>query len=456
MALGVFWKQKIDKLVGLDMFRIFMIGWEYPPNITGGLGMACFGIARALSSLGDKITFLLPEIKGNEWQLPNVDLMDVKREIQSFNARELQELLTNSEKKTNGEYVTQSFGAYESSSYSTNTGMGSTSKLETKKEYTAEWFSALDIQSGYTNRIFQDIHRYAHFSYLQSKRMDIDVVHCHDWMTYPAGIAAADGSGKPLVCHVHATEFDRSGEKVNQYVYDMEREAFHRADAIVTVSNYTKEILKNRYSVPEHKIFPVHNGIDFEIEPDLLNGRKEKPIHDHIVLFMGRITFQKGPDYFVKAAKRVIEQVKNVRFVMAGTGDMYARMIELAADMGLGKYFHYTGFLKQDQIKRLYNMTDVYIMPSVSEPFGLSTLEAMAHGVPVIVSKQSGVSEVVENCIKVDFWNVDDLADRIIRVLQDKQLHSHLAENGSKEARQISWFKTGEKLQSLYSKLIQE
>ncbi|MBI3395416.1 MAG: glycosyltransferase family 4 protein, partial [Spirochaetia bacterium] len=251
--------------------------------------------------------------------------------------------------------------------------------------------------------------------------------------------------------HVHATEFDRSGENVNAYIYDLERQAFHKATAVVTVSNYTRSILIERYGVDPSKITAVHNAIDFEIPEEVFEVRK--PVQEKIVLFLGRITFQKGPDYFVRAAKIVVEHAPNVRFVMVGTGDMYRRMIELAADLGIGKYFHYTGFLDRDQVRQMYAMSDLYVMPSVSEPFGISPLEAMMHGVPVIVSRQSGVSEVVANCIKVDFWNVEELAEKMIAVLTDAALSRTLSESGRSEASRLTWEDTARKLEIVYYQL---
>ncbi|MCB1140383.1 MAG: glycosyltransferase family 4 protein, partial [Leptospiraceae bacterium] len=257
-------------------------------------------------------------------------------------------------------------------------------------------------------------------------------------------------SGKPLVAHVHATEFDRSGIHGNRYVEDLERHTFHRANAIVTVSNYTRNIIINRYGVSPEKVHAVHNAV--EIEETLVPVRR--PFEDKMVTFLGRITFQKGPDYFVRAARKVIDQNRNVRFVMVGTGDMYARMIELAADLGIGKYFHYTGFLKRDQIKQIYGMSDLYVIPSVSEPFGLTALEAMAQGVPVIVSRQSGVSEVIENAIKLDFWDVDAIAKAILDVIGNDELHSQMKHGGMEEVRRISWSNSAEKMEEVYRRVL--
>ncbi|EQA46651.1 glycosyltransferase, group 1 family protein [Leptospira broomii serovar Hurstbridge str. 5399] len=440
------------------MFKVLMIGWEYPPKITGGLGTACYNIAKALSDSGNEIYFILPQISGEEPKLSNVKILDVESSVVKFEEEEKRILFKFQKESIYKTLSLQAFHPYESSreislqDAEPITTEKTTILSETIRRSPGD--ESMKIQSGYTKNIINDIQLYARFNSILASKLDFDIIHCHDWMTFPAGVETARSTGKPLICHVHATEFDRSGDRVNQQVYDLERNAFKEAAAIITVSNYTKRILIERYSVPEYRIYPIHNGVEFELDRNLLRKDKAADNRERLVLFLGRITFQKGPDYFVRAAKKVLEVIDNVRFVMAGTGDMYARMIEMAADLGVGKYFHYTGFLSKEETRQLYSMADLYIMPSVSEPFGLSTLEAMSGGVPVILSKQSGVGEVVNHCIKVDFWDVDDMANKIVSVLSDRNLHATLRDGGLEEATKNSWSKTGTRIEEVYAKVL--
>jgi len=429
----------------MQNLRILTIGWEYPPHITGGLGIACQGLVRALARKGHWINFLVPRLWGDEARDEGIELTDVKSRLLTFSEDQILRL----SKQFEIFMKNRTYGAYESAQYRPP-GVG-LSESTLSSSAIREAFLEMPMQGGYGDQLYEEIQRYSDFASILATGGNFDLIHAHDWMTYPAGLAARSISGKPLICHVHATEFDRSGESVNQYVYDLERHAFHSCDAIITVSNYTRNILIQRYGVQPEKIFAVHNGIEFEIPESIVeNNPVDRTVDDKIVLFLGRITFQKGPDYFVRAAKIVIDKLKNVRFVMAGTGDMYHRIIEMAADLGIGKYFHYTGFLNRQQTRKIYEMSDLYIMPSVSEPFGISPLEAMMHGIPVIVSKQSGVSEIISNCMKVDFWNVNEIADSIIHLLTDNELNTKLRKHGHYEARNITWDMAADRIQDVY------
>ena len=430
----------------MSNYKIFMIGWEYPPRITGGLAVACEGIASSLGRRGNSVRFLVPRMHGDEPVHENVELVDAGTRTELYTTDELEVLRS----MALHDFTTrQVFSPYASSEYSGQSLVDITERLAVMQKQSRE---IPLLRGGYGDWMYQEIERYARAAYFIAQKTEMDVIHAHDWMTFPAGLACMNATGAPLVVHVHATEFDRSGESVNQYVYDLERYTFHHATAIMTVSNYTKNVLVQRYGVSPEKIFPIHNAVEFELPGAVLE--RKKALKDHIVLFLGRITFQKGPDYFVRAAQLVLQQIQNVRFVMAGTGDMYSRMIEYAADLGIGKFFHYTGFMNRAQVKRLYSMSDLYVMPSVSEPFGISPLEAMMHGVPVIVSRQSGVSEVIQNCIKVDFWNVEELAEQILRVLHDTELKQNMQQEGHREVQAISWDAPAEKMEQVYGRLV--
>jgi len=259
--------------------------------------------------------------------------------------------------------------------------------------------------------------------------------------------------GWPLVVHIHSTEFDRSGEQVNQEIYDIERAGFHAAKRIIAVSYLTKNILTSRYDVEADKIDVVYNAVEFnEHRP---NGSLPAIRHDEkIVLFLGRITMQKGPEYFLAAAKRVLDVLDNVRFIMAGSGDMIRRTIEMAAEMGIGHKVLFTGFLRGDDVARVFRMADLYVMPSVSEPFGIAPLEALSHDVPVLISKQSGVAEVLTHALKVDFWDVDEMANKIIAVLRHPPLHATLREHGGFEIRRFSWTDSARHCMNVYDRVL--
>jgi len=295
--------------------------------------------------------------------------------------------------------------------------------------------SSPDIYGG---DLFTEVHRYARIVAEIARHHEFDVIHAHDWMTYPAGLSVAALSGKPLVVHIHSTEFDRSGTNINQRVYDIERAGLHGAGRVICVSRFTRDIVTSRYGVPESKCRVVYNAITVNGEP-IPSTVKSIEKDDKIVLFLGRITMQKGPEYFLAAAKKVIQVMDNVKFVMAGSGDMIRRMIELAAAMGIGHRVTFTGFLRGDDVDRIYEMADLYVMPSVSEPFGLAPLEALSHDVPVLISKQSGVSEVLTHALKVDFWDINEMANKIIAVLRHPPLQKTLREHGAFEVRKFAW-----------------
>jgi glycosyltransferase involved in cell wall biosynthesis len=301
---------------------------------------------------------------------------------------------------------------------------------------------------GYGGDLLEQVRRYALLAVELSRHEQFDVVHAHDWMTYPAGLAVAAYSGKPLVVHVHSTEFDRSGEHVWQPVYDIERAGMHGAARVICVSHLTRGIVINRYGVPPEKVEVVYNAVDLPAGRDVALTpirRDEK-----IVLFLGRITMQKGPEYFLLAARKVLDRYKKVRFVIAGSGDMITRLIEMAADLGIGRHVTFTGFLRGHDVDRVFRMADLYVMPSVSEPFGIAPLEAMSRNVPVIISKQSGVSEVLTHVLKVDFWDIDEMANKILAVLRHPPLQRVLRQQGQIELQKFSWRDSAEQCRDIY------
>lgn len=280
---------------------------------------------------------------------------------------------------------------------------------------------------------------------------DFDIIHAHDWLTYAAGLAAKEVSGKPLVVHMHATEFDRSGENVNQPVYDLERRGMEAADRVIAVSNLTRQTVINRYGISPEKVVTVHNAVE-PVEKQIEDV--DKHVKEKIVTFLGRITFQKGPEYFVEAAKKVLERNPNVRFVMAGSGDLLEKMIHRVAQLRIGHKFHFTGFLRGPNVDRMLAMSDVFVMPSVSEPFGIVPLEAMRSNVPVIISKQSGVSEILKHALKVDFWDIDGMADAINGIVSYPGANKMFARYGKGEVDNLKWENAALKVKEVYQEFL--
>jgi len=310
----------------------------------------------------------------------------------------------------------------------------------------------LDISGDYGTDLISEVWRYGMVAGAIAQDLSFDVIHAHDWMTVFAGLHAREVSGKPFILHIHSLEFDRSGENINREIFDIERKGLTEADHVIAVSYYTKDMIVNRYGIPPEKISVVHNAVSrcegeriYHVE----NGKGRK-----IVLFLGRITFQKGPDYFVEAAAKVIKAMPEVTFVMAGAGDMMPRMIERVAELGIGEHFHFTGFLRGTEVELIYTMSDLYVMPSVSEPFGISPLEAMMYDVPVIISKQSGVSEIMHHVLKVDFWDVNEMANKIITALKYPALTDEILVRSREELRDICWEKAAERIADVYRRLL--
>jgi len=321
----------------------------------------------------------------------------------------------------------------------------------TEEEYTImmnEEYSPTKTKSMYGGNLFSEVKRYAQKAQQIAEEQEHDIIHAHDWMTYQAGYAAKKISGKPLVLHIHATEFDRTGGNgLHPFVHQIEREGFENADKIIAVSRFTKRKLVEKYNVNPDKIEVVHNAVELTPQP----VRKERTKN---VLFLGRVTLQKGPDYFISAAKRVLELRKDVTFIMAGSGDMQRSQIEKAAELGIGDKILFTGFLRGKDVDKAYQMADLYVMPSVSEPFGITPLESLNNNVPVLISKQSGVSEVLHHCLKVDFWDIDEMASKIISVLDNDILWKSLRKNGAKEVSKFSWNEPASKCVNVYDNLM--
>jgi glycogen synthase len=428
--------------------RVFMLGWEFPPFISGGLGTACYGLTKAMSAIGTDILFVLPRPvttpfsthlrlvsprPGSPLAAPSTEFRLDEFEHVTF--RTVGANLTDPYARPEDERQRQEQVARARAAATTASAAASP---ETGAAVGAG-MGAKTLGDHYGGDLFNEIQRYAALAAEVARNESFDVVHAHDWMTFPAGMAVAALKGQPLVVHVHSTEFDRSGLHVDTRIYDIERRGMHAAIKVIAVSYLTKNLITHHYGIDPGKVEVVYNAI----ETNGTNGFDEEKYKIHkdekIVLFLGRITMQKGPEYFLAAAKKVLEVMDNVKFVMAGSGDMIRRTIEMAASMGIGHKVLFTGFLRGGDVEKVFRMADLYVMPSVSEPFGIAPLEAMSHDVPVIISKQSGVSEVLTHALKVDFWDVNEMANKIIAVLRHPPLASTLRQHGSFEVARMSW-----------------
>jgi glycosyltransferase involved in cell wall biosynthesis len=312
--------------------------------------------------------------------------------------------------------------------------------------------SVLEIKGEYGPHLMAEVHRYAEAAASIAYDESFDLIHVHDWMAIPAGLAAREASGKPLVVHIHSLEFDRSGENVNENVRRIEQLGMEAADSIVAVSHYTRNAIVSRYGIDPARISVVHNAVSQRQAADTYKVARRDD--EKVVLFLGRITFQKGPDYFIEAAGLVAQHVPEARFVVAGTGDMLPRIVARAAALRIGNRVHFTGFLSGQDVERMYASSDLYVMPSVSEPFGISPLEAMLYDVPVIVSRQAGVTEILRHALKVDFWNVRDLADKMIAILRYPTLSKELTRNCREELKAVRWENSADALSRIYSQTL--
>ena len=415
-----------------------MFGWEFPPHILGGLGTASYGITKGIAQNGDMdITFVIPKPWGDE---PKEYAKIIGANCTPVAWRDV-----------NWDYVQGRIGnvmdpqlyydlrdhIYSDFNYMNTNDLG-----------------CIEFSGRYPDNLLEEINNYSIVAGVIARTIPCDIIHAHDWLTYPAGIHAKQVTGKPLVIHVHATDFDRSRGHVNPTVFNIERDGMIHADHIITVSNLTRRTVIEHYGIPPEKVTTVHNAV----EPLSQEYLEIKPPHKHdkVVTFLGRITMQKGPEYFVEAAAQVLHKLHNVQFVMAGSGDMMEKMINLAAKRDIADRFHFTGFLKGKQVYEMLAASDVYIMPTVSEPFGISPLEAMQMGVPSIISKQSGCAEILDNVIKVDYWDTNAIADAVYSILMYPAMYKQLRDHGRDEVGRIVWKKAGAKIIDIYKRLVNQ
>ncbi|MGP1271766.1 MAG: glycosyltransferase [Phycisphaerales bacterium] len=458
--------------------RILMLGWEFPPFIAGGLGTACHGLTQGLDRMGQDVLFVLPQradgwvgsrvrVVGSDTVADAVAAGAAPRAAGSAPVRVVEGGLDGFP-RTRFIGVPASFaspyapfadaagtrGIIESE-HGERAAPLSGGEAEALGEAGVEGSAAIPTPitgPTYSGDMMRDCELYARILVQIARAESFDVIHAHDWMTFPAGMAISRVSSRPMVAHVHSTEFDRSGEHVNQRIYDIERRGMNAAVRVIAVSRLTKSICVERYGIDPGKIDVVYNGVARDEQQPKPGQQIEST--DKIVLFLGRITMQKGPEYFVRAARRVLDRYQDVKFVVAGSGDMALRMIEEAAGLGIGHKVLFTGFLRGKDVDRVFQMADCYVMPSVSEPFGIAPLEAMRNDVPVIISKQSGVSEVLTHVLKVDFWDIDEIANKIIAVLRHPPLSQTLRQHGPMELRGLTWDGAAQRVTQIYHEVL--
>lgn len=438
--------------------RVLMLGWEFPPHISGGLGTACFGLTQALAKKNTEIIFVLPCTSDGKETQTHVRLKPASgtRVPHAVLSRLRSTMETVWHDRLTIHMVDSLLFPYASPESYDERLRSSTNSIYSSHVREGEAATPpYALKGGYGKNLMDEVYRFSQMAAVIALRESFDVIHVHDWMTYPAGILARQLTGKPLVAHIHATEYDRSGKDINEFVANIERVGLNAADRVIAVSHLTRNMVIEHYGVPADRISVVHNAVarhdvqhNYTIPPRLA--------HEKRILFLGRVTFQKGPDYFIEAARLVLERMKNVRFFMAGSGDMLPRIIRRAGQLRIGNRFHFTGFLRGAEVDRMFALSDLYVMPSVSEPFGITPLEAMLYDVPVLLSKQSGVSEVLNHALKADFWDTRDMADKICAVLRYPCLARELVKNCHEEMKSIRWENAADDINRIYASVCEK
>lgn len=428
--------------------RVLMFGWEFPPHIAGGLGTACYGIVKGLSHCGVSTMFVMPSASGDEDQSAAqiINASDVP--VQITDTMNVDDFLD----KVQFVHIGTNMVPYlDPAEFHT---LVEEDRRRQVRDFSVHYGHTYKFSGKYGSNLMEEVARYAMVggTIAMTHKDEFDVIHAHDWLTYMAGIAAKRLSGKPLVVHVHATSFDRSSDNnIDTRVYDIEKRGMEAADKVITVSDLTRNIVITKYGIDPSKVVTVHNAVDFSGRS---NVNVERGVKNKVVTFLGRITFQKGPEYFIEAAAKVLKRCDNVRFVMAGSGDMMNRSIRQVARLGISDRFHFTGFLRGKEVQEMFALSDVYVMPSVSEPFGISPLEAMRTGVPSVISKQSGAAEVLKYAFKVDFWDVDAMADEIYALLKYPALANFASKYGFDEVNTLKWNNAALKIKNVYESVI--
>lgn len=421
-----------------------MLGWEFPPIYSGGLGVACDGISRALAPIVD-LTLILPR---------NEQKVDIKgAHIISIGDLELQNIFSESEMARFEKIITEKKIQFSLNPYDNPTvkkeSEGHIEVAEKGKKHIEQLHNHFREAENYGSDVIQNVRYYSEIVQIIAQKLKFDIIHAHDWMTFQAGIMLKEKYGKPLILHVHSLNYDRLGPGQKGFIYQLEKEALTKADLIIPVSRYTGDIIKEHYGVKSKKIVHIHNGIE-PVTP----FKTERKFPEKVVLFLGRVTLQKGPEYFIDTASKVIKKFPAVRFVVAGEGDQLKKMIEAGASRFIGHKIHFTGFIDRQKVHTLLSMTDILCMPSVSEPFGLTALEAVQFGIPVVLSGNSGAAEVLKGALKANYWDTDSMAAHIVNLLTDQSLYEKCADQGRRDLKRLTWTINAEKIREQYHKLL--
>ncbi|HET6244325.1 MAG: glycosyltransferase [Bacteroidetes bacterium] len=417
--------------------EVLMLGWEFPPVINGGLGIACHDLSIAMAEFAN-VTMIIPKAipgfntgKLNVIGLNNIDVNsfeDISRQNEYGSLNEIYK-------------IPMDLDPYYSTDYTSERKTGYINEviIQGKK------YSIFDIDNLYGGDVIHKVIQFGNIAAKLSERLNFDIIHTHDWMTMVAGMEIKARSGKPLVMHIHSLEVDRSGPESKGWMYDIEKQGMEAADLLMPVSRFTAENIVKYYGIDPAKIVPVHNGIR-----PVVPFKSVRPYKEKTVLFIGRLTRQKGPEYFLQIASKILKHNPDVRFVVAGAGESFRKMLLDSSYSKIGNRFHLTGFINQQEIKHLLSISDVYLMPSVSEPFGLSAVEAAQFQIPCVISKQSGVAEVLSGSLKFDFWDVDRAADYVLNLIDNPMLNSKVVDDANKNLKLISWNLTAKKVVQTY------
>ena len=429
----------------MKRLRVLKLGWEFPPLINGGLGIACLGLSRALAKHVD-LTVVVPKSSPDagfkDFELRGLNLVTVEK-LKSVEARYRYESFAQVRN------VPLFLDPYEDGTADLTANETATHGDAVFSETTVQQLAAFQVGDLYGPDLGSKVVEFSKVAAKLAMLEPFDIIHAHDWMTFLAGVEVKKATGKPLIVHIHALQYDRAGADARGWIYDLEKYGMEEADCIIPVSHYTGEIISTHYGINPNKIRPVHNGAD---PVEAFETKKKFP--EKLVLFLGRLTSQKGPEFFLETAARVIAVNPRVRFVVAGTGDKLRPLIESGAFRGLGAHFHFTGFLDKEKVNDLLSMTDVYCMPSVSEPFGLSALEAAQFGIPAVISKQSGVAEVLKGALKADYWDVELMAKHINDLLTDDDLRARVIEQAKLDIAASTWDAAAAKVMRIYEELV--
>ncbi len=416
--------------------KVLMLGWEFPPLFNGGLGVACHGIALVLKDKVD-LSLILPKVEDSYFE--DIELIGLNTLAKKELAQEVKLEYYHFLEQVDTIY--HNVSAYETVEEAILEEKNIRIKKTITKKEEGKTYDILGNESLYGGDLIEKVKKYASYVLEIAQDKEFDVIYAHDWLTFLAGIYLKYFFKKPLVIHIHSLEYDRT-KRTEGWVFDLEKKAIQEADTVITVSNYTKEIVQQYYQGEESKISVIHNGI--QAVEKIPFGKR--PFPEKLVVFLGRVTAQKGPLYFLEVAHKIAQEYPNVRFVMAGAGDEMKKVIETGAHKGLGNRFHLTGHLTKEKVNYLLSLADVYCMPSVSEPFGLSALEAAFMEVPVVISKQSGVAEVLQSALKADYWDTNKMVHHITALLTNKNLVAQQTEKALKEVQGRTWEYVGEQI----------